>query len=405
MSAGSYPENATWTDSGPHLDLEKLAALNQSICWKALADRRYAIDACIVTSGNQLLMLNQILPGGAVVRSESESRMQRVSTGRLPAADVVEEITLAAYQRYADLTDGDIASYIPILAEADPSMFALSVSQTDGSVHDAGDTWQEFSIQSISKAFVYALVCQEYGHSFVKDRVGVNNTGLSFNSVMAIELNQGNTMNPMVNAGAIATTALMPGSTAAEKWGFIQTGLSDFAGRQLTMDEEVYSSESATNQRNKAIAQLLKSYGRIDADPLEIVDIYTRQCSLLVTSRDLAVMGATLADGGVNPLTRKQVISASVCRDTLAMLAANGMYQRSGEWMFEIGIPAKSGVSGGIVAVSPGKCAIGAFSPQLDYAGNSVRGQRAVAYLSQALGLNLFASVPRNSDEPVSFPQ
>ncbi|WP_460945287.1 glutaminase A [Okibacterium endophyticum] len=324
--------------------------------------------------------------------SESDSVDQLVSTGRLPGWEAVESLTAAAFKRYRELDSGDVADYIPVLADVDPSLFGLSVSEVNGAVHDVGDSGYAFSIQSVSKAFVYALVCQEYGHEVVKERVGVNNTGLSFNSVMALELNDGHPMNPMVNAGAIATTALMPGATPAEQWELIRTGLSAFAGRQLTMDGVVYASEMATNARNKALARLLESYGRLDADPLEMVDIYTRQCAMLVTSHDLAVMGATLADGGVNPVTGVQVVSAEVCRDTLSMLAASGMYERSGEWLFEIGIPAKSGVAGGIVAVAPGKGAIGAFSPRLNSAGNSVRGQRAIAYLSRALGLNLFAS-------------
>lgn len=327
-----------------------------------------------------------------MITSESDSVAQLVSTGRLPGWEAVESVTGAAYERYRGLDSGEVADYIPILATADPSLFGLSVSEIDGAVHDLGDSGHAFSVQSVSKAFVYALVCEEYGHTVVKERVGVNNTGLPFNSVMALELNDGHPMNPMVNAGAIATTALMPGATPAEQWELIRSGLSAFAGRQLTMDGEVYASEMATNVRNKAIARLLQSYGRLDTDPLETVDIYTRQCAMLVTAHDLAVMGATLADGGMNPVTGEQVVSPEVCRDTLSMLAASGMYERSGEWLFEIGIPAKSGVAGGIVAVAPGKGAIGAFSPRLNSAGNSVRGQRAIAYLSRALGLNLFAS-------------
>lgn len=327
-----------------------------------------------------------------MITSESASVAQRVSTGDLPAWDKVEALTIDAYERYRDLDDGELANYIPALAAADPSLFGISVSRADGSVHDTGDALHEFSIQSISKAFVYALVCEELGHAAVKDRIGVNNTGLGFNSVMAIELNNGHPMNPMVNAGAVVTTSLIPGRTTAEKWELVRTGLSAFAGRQLKLDGEVYASESSTNQRNRAIAHLLESYGRLDADPLEMIDIYTRQCALRVTAHDLAVMGATLADGGVNPVTGEQVVSAAVCRDTLAVLAATGMYERSGEWLFEIGVPAKSGVGGGIVAVSPGKGAIGTFSPPLDSSGASVRGQRAIAYLSRGLGLNLFAS-------------
>lgn len=226
----------------------------------------------------------------------------------------------------------------------------------------------------------------------VRERIGVDNTGLPFNSVIAIELSDGHPRNPMVNAGAIATTALIPGATVSEQWEQVRRGLSRFAGRALELDGEAYHSEMLTNHRNRAIAQLLESYGRIEVDPLAIVDVYTRQCSLRVTTHDLAIMGATLADGGVNPVTGQRVVSAQVCRDTLSVLASNGMYERSGEWLFEVGLPAKSGVSGGIVAIVPGKGAIGTFSPRLDAAGNSVRGQRATAYLSRALGLNLFAS-------------
>jgi len=325
---------------------------------------------------------------------------QRVATGSLPGWDEVDRLVVDAFEHARPHVDGNVADYIPALAAANPDLFGVCVADVDGGIHGAGDTEAEFSIQSISKAFVYALVCEGYGHQAIRDRVGVNNTGLAFNSVIAIELNQGHPLNPVVNAGALATTALMPGSTPAEQWEAIRLGLSAFAGRPLELDEDVYSSEAATNHRNRAIAGLLESYGRVERDPLEVVDVYTKQCALRVTAIDLAIMGATLADGGVNPLTGAQVVSAQTCRDTLSVLAANGLYERSGEWLFEVGLPGKSGVSGGIVTISPGKAGIGIFSPRLDRAGNSVRGQRATAYLSRALGLNIFASdahVPRQS--------
>lgn len=317
---------------------------------------------------------------------------QEVSTGTLPGWERVEELVREAHARYRQHEGGRVADYIPVLAEADPALFGVCVAGSGGAVHAAGDADVPFSVQSISKAFVYALVCETFGHEGVLERVGVNNTGLAFNSVIAVELNDGHPMNPMVNAGAIATTALVPGATPDEQWQFVRAGLSRFAGRELELDDVVYRSEAATNQRNRAIARLLESYGRIEVDPLDAVDVYTRQCALRVSARDLAVMGATLADGGVNPVTGERVVSAQVCRDTLAVLASTGMYERSGEWLFEIGLPAKSGVAGGIVAVAPGKGAIGTFSPPLDPAGNSVRGQRATAHLSRTLGLNLFAS-------------
>jgi glutaminase len=327
-----------------------------------------------------------------------EAVEQRASAGSLPGWEQVESLVRDAYVFGAADDSGVVADYIPALAAADPSLFGVSVVDVDGGRHEAGDSAAEFSIQSISKAFVYALVCEALGHERVRDAVGVNNTGLAFDSVIAIELNDGHPMNPMVNAGALATTALAttalaPGGTPAEQWEAIRAGLSAFAGRRLELDTEVYRSEAATNQRNRAIARLLESYGRIAADPLEVVDVYTRQCSLRVSASDLAVMGATLADGGVNPVTGKRVVSATVCRDTLAVLAANGLYERSGEWLFEVGLPGKSGVAGGIVTVSPGKAGIGVFSPRLDPAGNSVRGRLATAYLSRALGLGVFASV------------
>ncbi|TFV55715.1 glutaminase A [Mycobacterium sp. PS03-16] len=317
---------------------------------------------------------------------------QATSTGRLPEWSEVESLVEAAYRRGRAENGGLVADYIPVLAAADPERFGICVAEVNGDTHTAGDAEARFSIQSISKAFVYALVCHALGHRVVGERIGVNNTGLPFNSVVAIELNDGHPMNPMVNAGAIATTALIPGVDPDEQWAAIHDGLSAFAGRPLDVDEVVYRSESETNQRNQAIARLLESYGRITMDPLAVVDVYTRQCALLVSATDLAVMGATLADGGVNPVTGQQVVSAQVCRDTLAVLAANGLYERSGEWLFEIGLPGKSGVAGGIVTVAPGKAGIGVFSPRLDFAGNSVRGLTATAYLSRVLGLNIFAS-------------
>ncbi|WP_372968157.1 glutaminase A [Microbacterium sp.] len=322
---------------------------------------------------------------------------QQVSTGALPGWESVDALVHEAHRRYADDRSGTVADYIPVLAEADPELFGLAVIEVDGGLHDAGDALHPFSIQSISKMFVYALAIQEHGHERVREIVGVNNTGLAFNSLMALELNAGHPMNPMVNAGAIATTALAPGATAVEKWERIREGLSAFAGRSLSLDGVVYASEAETNERNRAMGWLLRSYGRLDGDPDEVVDVYTRQCALSVTAHDLAVMGATLADGGVNPVTGERVVSAEVCRDTLAVVASTGLYERSGEWLFEIGLPAKSGVAGGIVAVSPGKGAVAGFSPRLDSAGNSVRSQLAIGHLSRALGLNLFASAPARS--------
>lgn len=321
-----------------------------------------------------------------------------VSTGSLPDVERVKALIETAHRRYRDLDEGKVADYIPSLGAADPSLFGISVCGVAGLTTSVGDAAHRFSIQSVSKVFVFALVCHELGHAEVSRLVGVNNTGLPFNSVMALELADGDPRNPLVNAGALTTTGLVPGTTSAAKWTFIQDGLSRFAGHPLELDVEVYESEAATNQRNMAIARLLQSYGRMEFDPIETTDVYTKQCSLLVSAEDLAVMAATLANGGVNPITRETVIDPSVCRDTLAVMATSGLYEFSGDWLFEVGMPAKSGVSGGIITVAPGKGGLGTFSPRLDPAGNSVRGQRAARYLSGALGLDLLASKPFESE-------
>jgi glutaminase len=276
-----------------------------------------------------------------------------------------------------------------------PDLFGLSLVGVNGAMHSAGDVDREFSIQSVSKPFVFALVCEELGEDVARERLGVNSTGLPFNSVIAIELNETRTMNPMVNAGAIATTSLVPGNTADEKWAFIQEGLSKFAGRTLSLNTEVYKSEAATNLRNRGIAKLLEGYGRMYSDALEATEVYTRQCSLDVTTKDLAVMAATLADGGVNPITKQKVIGDHHCKSVLAVLATAKLYELSGEWLYEIGLPGKSGVSGGMFTVAPGKVGLAVFAPPLDAAGNSVKGQRVSKFLSEALGLNLFASRPQ----------
>ena len=317
-----------------------------------------------------------------------------VSTGELPQTEQVREAVTEAYERYRLNGDGAVADYIPALATASPGLFAISVVGAKGRSFEIGDVDAEFSIQSVSKPFVFALVCDAIGYEAARHRLGVNSTGFPFNSLMAVELNDERTMNPLVNAGAIATTSLVPGNTVEEKWERIRAGLSSFAGRELSLSREVYESESATNMRNQGIAHLLASYERLYFDPDEATEVYTRQCSLDVTVHDLAVMAATLANGGVNPTTGERVILARMCRRVLAVMATAGLYELSGDWLYEIGMPGKSGVSGGIVTVSPGKGGLATFSPPLDAAGNSVRGQLVTKYLAERLGLNLFASAP-----------
>lgn len=323
-----------------------------------------------------------------------EDVLTPVSTGSLPLADEIRKLLHTAHERFGAIDDGENARVYPALARVNPDLFGVAIAGVDGAIYAVGDADVPFTIMSISKPFVFALVCQELGAEEVRDALGVNATGLPFNSVMAIELGREGRTNPMVNSGALATTGLVPGETAEEKWRFIHEGLSRFASHDLEIDAEVYASASATNGRNQGIAQLLRGYGRIMGDPAEVTDLYTRQCSLQVTARDLAVMGATLANGGVNPLTGERVVGPGCGKRTLAVMATAGLYETSGDWLYDIGLPGKSGIGGGIVTAAPGKGGMGAFAPPLDAAGNSVKGQRAARYLSERLGLNLFASQP-----------
>jgi glutaminase len=312
----------------------------------------------------------------------------------LRSADVQHAVDLA-YRRFRGIAAGRNADYIPALAEVPGDLFAVSVVTTCGTRCQAGDYDHPFTIQSVSKPFVFALICQAIGEDEARAKLGVNSTGLPFNSVIAIERTGDGATNPMVNAGAIAATSLAPGASVDEKWRFIQTELSRFAGRDLSMDEAVYRSESSTNEHNEGLAELLEAYDRIYWDPVEATDIYTRQCALRVTTDDLAAMTATLANGGVNPVTGDRIIDSVHCQHVLAVMVTAGLYENSGDWLYETGLPGKSGVSGGMIAAAPGKCGIATFSPPLDEAGNSVRGQLVVRALSDDLSLNVFASRAR----------
>lgn len=317
-----------------------------------------------------------------------------VSTGSLPSAELVSRLTAEAHRRFQSNAEGKVADYIPALARTPGDLFGVCVVGVNGAVHAAGDADHPCTIQSVSKPFVFALVCQAIGEDEAKEKLGVNSTGLPFNSVIAIERTGDGSTNPMVNSGAIAATSLAPGATAEAKWKFVQEGLSRFAGRSLKLNQEVYESEAATNQRNQGIAKMLGAHQRIYFDPLEATDVYTRQCSLEVTARDLAAMAATLANGGMNPITRDQIIDPIHCQHVLAVMVTAGLYENSGDWLYETGLPGKSGVAGGMTTVAPGKGGLGTFAPRLDAAGNSVKGQLTARFLSEQLGLNLFASAP-----------
>lgn len=297
----------------------------------------------------------------------------------------------SAHAAHRDNPGGANASYIPYLASVDPSLFAVAVVTADGRVFSTGDDRFEFAIESISKVFTMALAMEQVGAAAFHAKIGADPTGLPFNSVMALDLNKDRPLSPLVNAGAIASTSLVTATGADDRWNRILSAQRDFAARELQLSDEVNDSEQTTNFHNRAMAWLLYGGDSIFCDPMEAVDVYTRQCSTLITTVDLATMGATLAAGGRNPITGTRVISSGNVPHILAEMTMEGMYTRSGDWAYTVGLPAKSGVGGGIVAVAPGELAIAAFSPPLDDAGNSVRAQAAVADVASALGLNLYA--------------
>ncbi|MFM9047232.1 MAG: glutaminase A [Cyanobium sp.] len=320
--------------------------------------------------------------------------MSWISTGHLPTEAVVAELVAEAHRRFATVSEGKVATYIPALAAADPALFGIAVASTGGQLFEAGEATHPFSIQSISKRLLYALICQGIGEREAREKLGVNSTGLPFNSVQAVERADDGLSNPMVNAGAIAATSLAPGDTPEAKWTFIEEGFSRFAGRPLVLDQEVYASEVATNRRNLGIANLLEEQGCIWFDPEATTDLYTRQCALSVTTHDLALMAATLANGGRHPLSGDQVVAPRIAQVVLAVMVTAGLYETSGDWIYDIGLPGKSGVSGGMITVAPGKGGLASYSPPLDRAGNSVRGQLTAGFLSERLGLHLLASEP-----------
>lgn len=307
-----------------------------------------------------------------------------------PRREQVEAIVREAYQQFRNDARGKNADYIPALAQVDPKLFGIAIVTTDNQVLTMGDVKQSFSIQSISKVFTLALAMDELGPDKVFEKVGSEPTGRAFNSPVAVVDMPSHTGNPFVNAGAIATTSLISGN-ASEKWNKILDYYSRAAGEKLSLIDEVYKSEAATNTGNKALSMLLAKYDRIYADPFESVDVYTKQCSVGVNAAQLARMGATLANNGKNPATGEQVIKAENVPHILSTMAMAGLYDGSGGWAWNVGLPAKSGVGGGIVAVAPGKGAIAVFAPPLDEAGNSVKAQEVIQYVAQKLSYNLFS--------------
>jgi glutaminase len=310
-----------------------------------------------------------------------------------PAVKDFQRVVDAAHAKYKDLKDGKNADYIPILTETPSDLFGVVIVTKDGKVYSAGDVDYKFSIQSVSKPFTAALVMAQQGPEVLRGKIGVEPTGMSFNSKLALAVYE-DSKNPLVNAGAIAAVSLVQATSEQDRWNKVSQNLSDFAGQPLTVLEKVYESEYTTAFGNRGIANLLYNWGRLYSEPEEALRVYTRQCSVGVSAKDLGLMGATLANGGVNPLTGKRVMPAEHVPELLAVMATAGFYDESGVWMYKAGLPAKTGVGGGIVAVVPGRFAIAAFSPRLNEAGNSVRSMKAIQDIAAELGVGVFGPNP-----------
>lgn len=302
---------------------------------------------------------------------------------------ILQDFLNELHLKYKSMRDGVLANYIPELAKADPDWFSICIVTVDGQIYEVGDYEQLFTIQSISKAFVYGMALEDHGRDYVLTRVGVEPTGDSFNSIVLDESSK-RPYNPMVNAGAIATTSLIKGSGPTERLVRMLDMFQRYVGHNLFIDMPVFMSERTTGHRNRAMAHLMLNFGMIDAKIEEALDLYFQQCSLMVNCRDLAVMAATLANNGINPITKDRAVDSRYVRDILTVMYTCGMYDFAGEWAYTVGLPGKSGVSGGLLVVVPQQMGIGIFSPPLDSHGSSVRGMQVCKELSERFGLHLF---------------
>ena len=312
-------------------------------------------------------------------------------TSTTPTAVQLQAVVDQAHAKFKDLKDGKNADYIPILATIPSELFGVAIVTNDGKVYTAGDTDYAFAIESTSKPFNLAMVMQEQGPEAVQEKIGVEPTGLPFNSKIALELLKARSVNPLVNAGAIAQVSMVQAKDEDERWSKVRGNMSAFDGvKELPLSDETFKSEYESSWSNRAIANLLYNYDRLYSDPEEALVVYTKQCSLLVTTKELGVMGATLSNGGVNPVTGKRLLNEEYVPELLSVMLTAGFYDESGEWSYTAGLPAKTGVGGGIVAVVPGEMAIAAFSPRLNEAGNSIRATKAINYISEQLKLSIF---------------
>jgi glutaminase len=333
--------------------------------------------------------------GLAVLVSSTAQAKGDVQTYLWTDAKHLQQLVDEAYAKFKGEKDGKNADYIPILATIPSKLFGVAIATRDGKLYTAGDIDYRFAIESVSKPFTAALVMQQYGGpKVIREKIGVEPTGLPFNSKLALEIFPQRSVNPLVNAGAIASVSLVRAASEDQRWSMVLNNLGNFAGEQLPLLDEVYKSEYETSWSNRGIANLLYNYNRLYADPEESLRVYTKQCSVGINTRNLAVMGATLANGGVNPLTGTRLLDESSVPELLAIMLTAGFYDESGEWAYTAGLPSKTGVGGGIVSVVPGKLAIAAFSPPLNEAGNSVRAQKAIRYIAGKLGVGIFGPNP-----------
>lgn len=304
----------------------------------------------------------------------------------------LESVVKEAYEKLKGLKGGKNADYIPFLAKIDPDLFGIAVCTPSGDVIEAGDTDYVFGIESISKVHTAVLILEQYGAEAVLKQIGADATGLPFNSIMAILMENDHPSTPLVNAGAISADSMVkPVGDADAKWKAITQNMTDLCGSELKLLDELYKSESETNYNNRAIAWLLKNYNRIYDDPDMSLDLYTRHCSMGVTAKQLAIAGCTIANRGKNPVTGKQVFKESLMPNIISLIAAVGFYEHTGDWIYTSGIPAKTGVGGGVMGMLPGVLGIAAFAPPLDDAGNSVKAQAAIQYITRELGVNVFS--------------
>jgi glutaminase len=319
----------------------------------------------------------------------------RSSGGQKISSQQFQAAVDKAHASFKDLKDGANADYIPILATVPSELFGVAIATRDGTVYTAGDVDYMFAIESTSKPFTAALVMQQYGGpDAVYEKIGVEPTGLPFNSKLALEIYDARSVNPLVNAGAIASVSMVKAGSEDERWQLVQDNLSGFAGSELPLMDEVFESEYSTSWSNRGIANLLYNYERLYADPEEAMRVYTKACSVGVTTRQLAIMGATLANGGVNPVTNERLLDEAHVPELLGIMLTAGFYDESGWWSYSAGLPAKTGVGGGIVAVVPGEFAIAAFSPRLNEAGNSIRAMNAIRQIAGDLGVGIFGANP-----------